>query len=109
MKTALITGSSGFVGQHLSSALVKNHIQVINFSRSLNQQLVKAADFARLPSVDAVFHLGAISGYKDCNDNTHLAYQVNVLGTINVLEYCRRTGAKLIFPSTYVYDAPYEM
>lgn len=108
MKTALITGSDGFVGRHLTAALERQKIKVIRFSRSLDKQLVNQRDFAALPKVDAVFHLAAVSGYRDCNTNTKLAYQVNVLGTVNVLEYCRRTGAKLIFPSTYVYDSPYE-
>jgi nucleoside-diphosphate-sugar epimerase len=108
MKTALITGSNGFVGRHLTRALEKENIKVIPFSRSLDKQLTRPEDFASLPPVDMVFHLGAISGYKDCNDNTNLAYEVNVGGTVNVLDYCRRVKAKLIFPSTYVYDAPYE-
>ena len=108
MKTALITGSNGFVGRHLSAALEKNKIKVIKFSRSANQQLTRPEDFMALPPVDTVFHLAAVSGYKDCNDNTALAYEVNVLGTVNVLEYCRRVKAKLIFPSTYIYDVPYE-
>lgn len=108
MKTALITGSSGFVGRHLAAALERQKIKVIRFSRSLDKQLINQRDFAVLPKVDAVFHLAAVSGYKDCNANTSLAYQVNVGGTVNVLEYCRRVKAKLIFPSTYVYDSPYE-
>lgn len=108
METALITGSSGFVGRHLTKALEEKGIKVIKFSRSINRQLTRPEDFAALPPVDTVFHLGAISGYKDCNENTRLAYEVNVLGTVNVLEYCRRVKAKLVFPSTYVYGAPYE-
>lgn len=108
MKTALITGSNGFVGRHLTRTLEKQKIKVICFSRASNRHISRAEDFADLPKVDAVFHLAAVSGYKDCNENTQLAYQVNVLGTVNVLEYCRRVKAKLIFPSTYVYDAPYE-
>lgn len=108
MKTALITGSNGFVGRHLTKALKAQKIKVISFSRSSNRHITRVKDFADLPKVDVVFHLAAVSGYKDCNENTKLAYEVNVLGTVNVLEYCRRVKAKLIFPSTYVYDTPYE-
>lgn len=107
MKKALITGSNGFIGQHLSRALKKINFKVIEFSRQQNRQVTIPEDFATLPKVDVVFHLAAISGYKDCNANTSLAYQVNVGGTVNVLEYCRRVKAKLVFPSTYVYDTPY--
>lgn len=108
MKTVLITGANGFVGRHLAAALEKNKIKVIKFSRSNNQQLTRPEDFTALPPVDIVFHLAAVSGYKDCNENMALAYKVNVLGSVNVLEYCRRVKAKLVFPSTYIYDAPYE-
>ena len=107
MRSTLITGSSGFIGQHLIKMLKQKKIKVIEFSSKRGQQLTNHRNFANLPQVDVVFHLGAVSGYKECNDDTKLAYEINVLGTINVLEYCRRVGAKLVFPSTYVYDQPY--
>ena len=33
-------------------------------------------------------------------------YETNVLGTVNVLELCRRTSASLTFISSYVYGHP---
>jgi len=108
MKSALITGSSGFIGQHLIAALKKLGVTTFEFSRSRGKDLTDRADFADLPPVEAVFHLGAVSGYKDSNQDPLKAYRVNVLGTVNVLEYCRGAGAKMIFPSTYVYAPPYE-
>lgn len=108
MKTALITGSSGFIGRHLAASLRQHKVKVIEFSRAKNKKATREDDFLDIPPVDAVFHLAAVSGYKDCNANTASAYQVNVGATVNVLEYCRRVKAKLIFPSTYVYDSPYE-
>jgi len=107
MKKVLITGSSGFIGRHLTEALEKEKIRVIKFDRSNNQDVSKTEDFQGLAKADVVFHLAAVSGYKSSNENVSLAYQVNVTGTVNVLEYCRKTGAKLVFPSTYVYDKPY--
>jgi UDP-glucose 4-epimerase len=107
MKSALVTGSSGFIGRHLIRALKKKKVKVVEFSSKKGRQLTNHRHFAKLPSVDVVFHLGAVSGYQDSNENTFQAYEVNVAGTVNVLEYCRRAKAKLIFPSTYVYDRPY--
>lgn len=107
MKKVLITGSGGFIGQHLIKALKKENVKVIRFDRASNQDVSRAEDFNGLPKVDIVFHLAAVSGYKSSNENVSLAYRVNVTGTVNVLEYCRKVGAKLIFPSTYVYDKPY--
>lgn len=107
MQSALVTGSSGFIGQHLIKTLKQKKVKVVEFSSKKGQLITNFLHFANLPKVDFVFHLGAVSGYKDCNDDTKLAYEVNVLGTINVLEFCRRVGAKLVFPSTYVYGHPY--
>ena len=108
MKKVLVTGSSGFIGRKLTERLRQKKIEVIEFSRENNQDVTKKESFKSLPKTDTVFHLAAVSGYKDCSENTNLAYEVNVKGTVNVLEYCRRAGAKMIFPSTYVYDQPYE-
>ena len=108
MKQVLITGSSGFIGRKLTEKLRQKNIEVSEFSRKNNRDVTKKEDLAALPKTDTVFHLAAVSGYKDCDENTNPAYEVNVNGTVNVLEYCRRVGAKLIFPSTYVYDQPYD-
>lgn len=108
MKKVLITGSRGFIGQHLKKALEKDKIEVVEFNRELSLDVSRPEDFNDLAKVDTVFHLAAVSGYRAANENISLAYLVNVIGTVNVLDYCRRVKAKLIFPSTYVYDKPYE-
>lgn len=108
MKTALITGSSGFIGTHLKRKLNKKGVKVYCFDRKDGLEISKPKDFEKLPRTEVVFHLGAVSGYKDSNKDTNLAYKVNVAGTVNVLEYCRRVGAKLMFPSTYVYGKPHD-
>lgn len=107
MKQVLVTGSNGFIGRHLIERLKKEGVKVVEFSREKGNDVTRPEDFAGLGKVETVFHLAAVSGYKDCAENTALAYEVNIGGTTNVLEYCRRTGAKLVFPSTYVYDRPY--
>lgn len=108
MEKVLVTGSSGFIGRKLSKKLRQKNIEVVEFSRENSRDVTKKESFKHLGSVDTVFHLAAVSGYKDCGENTNLAYEVNIKGTVNVLEYCRKVGAKMIFPSTYVYDQPYE-
>jgi UDP-glucose 4-epimerase len=51
-----------------------------------------------LAGADVVCHLAAISGVDDCDENSDLAYEVNVTGTNNVAWFCRKTGAALAFP-----------
>lgn len=108
MRKVLITGSNGFIGQHLTKKLRKQNIEVIEFCRENNQDVIRVKDFESLPKVDTAFHLAAVSGYKNSKEQAFSAYKVNVLGVVNVLEYCRRVKAKMIFSSTYVYDKPYE-
>lgn len=108
MQSVLITGSNGFIGQHISAKLKKQNIKVIEFCRQNQQNLNNPQDFNNLPKVDTVFHLAAVSGYKNAKESLKTTYQVNVSGTINVLEYCRRVKAKMILSSTYVYSQPYE-
>jgi len=108
MRKVLIAGSNGFIGKHLIQALEKKGIEIVKFDKNNGKDIVNNNDFADLPKTDTVFHLAAVSGYKESKESAFLAYKVNIMGTINVLEYCRKNKAKIIFPSTYVYAEPYE-
>jgi len=108
MKKVLITGSNGFIGKHLIQTLEEKDVEIVKFDKSSGKNIVNNKDFADLAKTDTVFHLAAVSGYKNSKESAFLAYKVNIMGTINVLEYCRENKAKIIFPSTYVYAEPYE-
>jgi CDP-glucose 4,6-dehydratase len=57
---------------------------------------VRDFDFLRLLfneyEFDTVFHLGALSEVKKCQPDPKLAFDVNVGGTVNILEACRMYG-----------------
>ncbi|MHA1268111.1 MAG: NAD-dependent epimerase/dehydratase family protein [Candidatus Helarchaeota archaeon] len=54
-----------------------------------------------ISEVENVVHLAAIPGFKACDENRSLAWQVNVEGTRNICEFARRMDVeKLIFAST---------
>ena len=54
---------------------------------------------------DVVVHSAAITDVKATENDPSLAWDVNVLGTINVLKSCKDLGKKLVFISTdYVFD-----
>ena len=57
---------------------------------------VRDFDFIRLLfneyEFDTVFHLGALSEVKKCQPDPKLAFDINVGGTVNVLEACRMYG-----------------
>jgi nucleoside-diphosphate-sugar epimerase len=57
-------------------------------------------------SVDWVIHLAGRTYVPASWSEPADFYRVNVLGTVNVLEYCRRTQARLIYVSGYCYGLP---
>jgi len=127
----LVTGVSGFVGAVLARTLLEDRlvtsvIGMDNFSRpgsELNRQPLKAlgvdvrfgdirnaSDLENLPPVDWVIDAAAQSSVLSGVDGACSSRQVmehNLLGTMNVLEYCRQRSAGLILlSSSRVYSIP---
>lgn len=98
----LITGASGFIGSHLVEFLLQKNYQVCAISRKPNSVLKKnenliIKDCSILESKklrkivldfkpDVVFHLAAQSSPGKSIDNPSLTFEVNLVGTINILE-----------------------
>jgi nucleoside-diphosphate-sugar epimerase len=103
MSSILVTGASGFVGRSLVDALKDKRHDVHEYS-------IEQGDIAhgQLPEVrtDQVFHLAARMFVPDSWKEPQAFYDVNVLGTVNVLEYCRKHKASLTLISSYVYGRP---
>ena len=53
-----------------------------------------------------MFHLAAKTFVPASWQSPASFYEVNVMGTINVLEYCRKHSTPLTFVSSYVYGQP---
>jgi UDP-glucose 4-epimerase len=96
MKSIIITGSSGFIGKNLKELLERDY-KIIEFDKGNNKDITKIEDFENL-NADYVVHLAALMRKETPQEMLN----VNVLGTLNVLEFCRKTGAKLIFISSSV-------
>jgi nucleoside-diphosphate-sugar epimerase len=99
----LVTGATGFIGRHLVERLRSAGYTVSTHSS-------KDGDIARqmpdVPGVRHVFHLAGKSFVPDSWRDPPSFYAANVLGTINVLDLCRRSGASLTYVSSYVYGRP---
>lgn len=96
-KTVLITGISGFIGQHLARALERDGHRVIGFDLSVPDKAIGSVKLVRgnlvtkdgfdlVPwdELDAVFHL-ASAGVKPETRQWPLCVEVNILGTLNLL------------------------
>ncbi len=99
----LITGGSGFVGRALTRALETRGVTV----HALGTAQGDIADSELVfPGVSHVIHLAARSFVPASWQSPQMFYHTNVMGTINVLEFCRRSGASMTLVSSYVYGTP---
>jgi nucleoside-diphosphate-sugar epimerase len=99
----LVTGGSGFVGRRLVQSLRGEGAEVYAPERGILD--VSAGPLPDL-SADWVVHLAGRTFVPASWNDPADFYRVNVLGTVNVLEYCRRSRAKLIYVSGYCYGIP---
>ena len=60
----------------------------------------KEESFAYLNHYDAIIHMAGQCGVPTSIANPRRDFEVNLMGTFNVLELARRTGAKVVFAST---------
>jgi UDP-glucose 4-epimerase len=113
---AMITGGCGFIGSHLADFLIDSNYEVVvvdnlsigrldNISQLLDKSKfsffqVDITDFDKLEihfkGVDLVFHLAALADIVPSIENPKSYFQVNVSGTFNVLEACRKHNVKKI-------------
>ena len=131
MKRVLITGGAGFIGSHLCQRLLGEGYEVVcldNFDafydpaikrENLEEIQVIAGDGAfrlvegdirdaghledlfKQSSFDLVIHLAARAGVRPSIQQPSLYNEVNVTGTLNLLEACRAFGVQnLIFGSS---------
>jgi UDP-glucose 4-epimerase len=118
----VITGGSGFIGTHLSELLIEQGhavriIDIVPVPLGSKAEFVRATilDPGRLQKLfagaDAVVHLAALIDVQASIADPASDFQVNAVGTLNVLEAARRAGVpKVAFASSAaVYGNPEEM
>ncbi len=134
----LVTGAAGFIGYHTTKALLGRGDEVValdnlNAYYDVNLKEARLAElqgapgftFHKLDLADRsgmerlfeqvrprrVIHLGAQAGVRFGIENPHSYIDSNVVGTLHVLEGCRRHGVEhLVFASSSsVYGANTQM
>ncbi len=101
----LVTGSEGFLGKHVSNALVGDGHDVQLLDIVHGTDITKPLSAEDYGSLDAIIHMAAIAAPRTCTAEPTLAYDVNVNGTHQVLKLALETEArKFVFiSSAHVY------
>jgi UDP-glucose 4-epimerase len=123
-RTVLVTGAAGFIGSALCRRLVSAGHRVIGYDnlwRGRRECLPEGVDFvqgdirdaARLATTfsaatpDCVIHLAAMHFIPECIAHPEATKDVNVDGTLRVLEACRGSSVRsFVFASSGAVYAP---
>jgi UDP-glucose 4-epimerase len=129
MASCLVLGGAGFIGSHLAEALLQAGHRVKVFDRPHLDRLpflsrhsgveIFTGDFLNpqtlgpaLRGTEVVFHLISTTLPKTSNDNPMYDVETNVLGTLRLIELCRRHEVrKIVFVSSggTVYGVPHSI
>ena len=114
---ALVTGGSGFIGSHVVDYLRSHGVQVRVFDMVMpsfrkdieyyhGSLLNTEALLMAMNRIDVIFHLAAVADVNDVYNDPLRSEEINVRGTINLLEAARKTAVKrLVYASTtWVYS-----
>ena len=111
IKIILVTGGAGFVGSHLCETLAANPNHKVYsldnyFTGSKNNHVPGVtyiegctADIDSLISFtpDTIYHLGEYSRVEQSFEDIEKVWQYNKDGIFAVLQFCRKTSAKIIY------------
>jgi UDP-glucose 4-epimerase len=125
--SAIVTGGAGFIGSHVVDALLADGYAVTvvdDLSSGKAERVASEAQLRELDIVDfraldaliaevrpsAIFHLAAQASVVASVEDPGRDCEVNVRGTLNVVESAGKVGASVVFTSTggalYGDDAP---
>lgn len=117
MRKALVTGGAGFIGSHIVDALIARGFRVLvidNLSSGRREQVHPKAQFVHLDirnerlrqvvrrfSPEVVYHCAAQIDVRLSVAHAELDADINLIGSIRVLEAARQAGARrFIFSSS---------
>ena len=110
-KNILVTGGAGFIGSHLcerlaadpgnsifsldnySTGSVNNHVDNVTYIEGSTEDIDNLVDF----NPDYIYHLGEYSRVEQSFEDIEKVWRFNKNGIFAVLQFCRKTGAKLIY------------
>lgn len=100
MKKILVTGSSGFIGQHLLTKLENQGYNVTPADLKIGIDLSDKSVVEQLPDVDYVIHLAAYNGTKHFYEKPFDVIRHSILPTQYLLERYAGKVQKFLFAGT---------
>jgi UDP-glucose 4-epimerase len=116
LKRCLVTGGAGFIGSHLVNALEASgaSVRVLDDLSTGSRDNLRGSGAVVLvgdvrdpaavgratDGIDTVFHMAAMISVPASMENPLTCYEVNVLGSLNVLEAARRAGVGRVILSS---------
>lgn len=110
-----MTGGAGHVGSHVIEELVKNPnntvISLDNYFTGSTENHIKGAEYRKghtkdieklIPETpDIIYHLGEYARIAPSFEDVALVYDMNIIGTFSVLEFCRKREVnKLVYAAS---------
>ncbi len=120
VKRIMLIGGAGLVGSHIVDQLIQEPVSEIvvfdNFIRGTRSNLAEAMTSPKVKvvegsmtdrdalkrevqGIDGVFHLASL-WLGECVNDPRLAWEVNTIGSWNIVEACREAGVKRIVYSS---------
>ncbi|MEY3564210.1 MAG: hypothetical protein RJA23_380 [Bacteroidota bacterium] len=116
MKKILVTGGAGFLGSHLCEKLLAEGNQVTCLDNFFSGHLIPQPNFELLVqdvtspirlSIDEIYNLACPASPRLYQSFPIETFKTSILGSLNLLELARNTGAKIFQASTSeVYGDP---